>query len=174
MKTLTNPITHSIQSSFRRFRQVGVAACALALLVATATSALAESGKPVPIHGSQTNVTTLTAYGETYVGNGNSSYLGEYVSHGVNKFLGLRADGLFHGTGTQTDVAANGDTTITTFDWTVVVSVPQAEWVVRSTWKTLGGTGQFKNATGHGTSEGRFNAAGNLVNVWTGNKRSSE
>jgi hypothetical protein len=68
----------------------------------------------------------------------------------------------------QTDVAANGDTTVTTYEWTLDVSAPMEDWVVNSPWKIVGGTGRFKNATGEGTGVTRFNAAGNAVGNWDG------
>ncbi|MCI0535557.1 MAG: hypothetical protein L0Z50_10025 [Verrucomicrobiales bacterium] len=164
MKTFTHHIINSIQSSFGRFQQVGVAACALALLVATGASALAQSsGKTRPHHGIQENFVTPTAFGETYVAPGKATHLGKFVSYGINFFLGFNADGLFHGAGSDITVAANGDETWSTWEWTLDVSAPMEEWVVNVTWVVVGGTGRFENATGEGTSVGRFNAAGNFV-----------
>ena len=164
MKTFSHHITKSIQPRFGGFRQIAAAACVLALLVATGTSALAQaSGQTRPYHAVAEHFVTPTAFGETFIGVGNATHQGKIVRYGINYYLGFNADGLFHGVGSSITVAANGDEDWATWTWTLDVSVPMEDWVVNVTWVTVGGTGRFKNATGEGTSVGRFNAAGNLV-----------
>ena len=170
MKTFSHHITKSIQSRFGGFRQIAAAACVLALLGATGTSALAQSsGKTRPAHSNFEQFATPTAFGNTYVGEGISRHLGKVaIIDGINIFLGFNADGLFHGFGTHTEVAANGDKLYIAHAWTLDVSVPPAEYVINTTWKIVGGTGRFKNATGNGTAVGRPNADGNNVFIADG------
>ena len=165
MKTFSHHITNSIQSMFGGFRQIAAAACVLALLVATGTSAMAQSsGKTRPAHSNFEQFATPTAFGNTYVGKGISTHLGKVaVIDGINYFLGFNADGLFHGVGRSRTVGANGDETWVTYEWTLDVFAPMEDWVVNVTWVIVGGTGRFENATGEGTGVGRLNADGNFV-----------
>jgi hypothetical protein len=141
-----------------------VAACALALLVATGTRTLARSsGKTRPTHSVAENFATPTAFGETFVAPGNATHQGKIVRYGINYFLGFNADDLFQGVGSSRTVAANGDETWVTLEWTSDVFAPMEDWVVNVTWVIVGGTGKFKNATGEGTGVGRLNSRGNFV-----------
>ena len=170
MKTFTHHVTNSIQSMFGGFRQIAAAACVLALLVAMGTSALAQSsGKTRPTHSNFEQFATPTAFGNTCVGEGISRQLGKVaVIDGINFYLGFNADGLFHGFGTHTEVAANGDELYIAYEWTLDLSVPPAEYVIHGTWEIVGGTGRFKNAIGEGTGIGRPNIDGNFVFIADG------
>jgi hypothetical protein len=133
MKTITHPIIHSIPALLGRFRQMGAGACALALLAVTGTSALAQaSGKTRPTHSVAENFATPTAFGETFVALGNATHQGKIVRYGINYYLGFGADGLFHGAGSNRTLAANGDETWVTFEWTLDVAAPMEDWVLMS------------------------------------------
>jgi hypothetical protein len=150
--------------------------CAISFLVATGTSAFAQSsGQLLPFHAvlvgiERTDIPNeidpdYPAWEDVIVGK--ATHLGKTSGSSVNNSFDFGFDAIgFHlvGVAVMTTVAANGDELEITTDWRYYMHSD----VVYGDWEITGGTGRFENATGEGTSEGRDNEDGDRVHVYDG------
>jgi hypothetical protein len=172
MKTPAHHFISLIQSMFGGMRRAAAAICIITLFVATGT--VAQAKQPL-----KTRVTSGTAVGgnvtriyddqghwigEQWTGRqGTALYTGNTTSAGYQYFVGLDDAGKLYGAGAEVFTAANGDTITVTFTWVLDTTLPMAEQVATGEYLVTGGTGRFAGATGHGTFEARYNAAGEVV-----------
>jgi hypothetical protein len=178
-----------IYQLFRNLHLFGSIFCAISFLIATGTSALAQSsGQTRPFHAvvvsiESTDIPNVIAPGWPAwesISAAKATHLGKTSGYGVNYSFGYggwwTGDEIgFHlvGVAVMTMVAANGDELEITTDWRYYIPAfqppgsPYAD-VVLGDWEITGGTGRFENATGAGTSEGRNNEDGDRVHVYDG------
>ena len=144
MQTLTRPIINPVQSLFGRFRRVGIAGYALALLVVISTGALAQSsGQRRPFKCIEAG----TYDGGGSEGTGQATHLGKFIVTVRIEFVSFDSvTGLYQTHNFATYQAANGELLFS--ESTTELYVYEPQWVQVGHETFTGGTGRFEYATG--------------------------